>query len=133
MIILTWINYDKRITRPVETHFNFIPKGKIKRHERLREAAIREVREETGLQSPIRAGGPLGLVDYLFVADDGCLYFKTVHYFLLESEDGGALKPRTEEGISDARWFPASNAWEIVSFPNLRPILRRAAESAGES
>jgi 8-oxo-dGTP pyrophosphatase MutT (NUDIX family) len=105
-----------------------IPKGKIKRHENLREAAIREVKEETGLESEIRSLEPLGKVDYLFLTDSEYLYFKTVHYFLLESDKGGELTPREEEGISDARWFPADNAWEIVSFPNLRPILRRAVE-----
>ncbi len=105
-----------------------VPKGKIKRHERLRDAAIREVREETGLQSPVHALEALGRVDYLFLADDRHLYFKSVHYYLLETENADPLTPRAEEGITDARWFPVENAWEIVSFPNLRPILRRAAD-----
>ncbi len=108
-----------------------IPKGKLKRHESVRDAAIREVREEIGLLSEIRSIEPLGKVDYLFTTEDNCLFFKTVHYFLLESNSGGELTPQEAEGISDARWFPADNAWEIVSFPNLRPILRRAVESAG--
>lgn len=105
-----------------------IPKGKIKRHENLREAAIREVREETGLDSDIRSIEPLGKVDYLFLTESNFLFYKTVHYFLLETTSGGELTPREEEGITDARWFPADNAWEIVSFPNLRPILRRAVD-----
>ncbi len=105
-----------------------IPKGKIRRHESLRDAAIREVSEETGLAGRIRSIEPLGKVDYLFLTEEENLYFKTVHYFLLESDSGGELTPRIEEGITDARWFPAGNACEIVSFPNLRPILRRAVK-----
>lgn len=104
-----------------------IPKGKIKRHESLREAAIREVREETGIEAGIEAGDLLGRVDYLFYGDHDYLFFKSVHYFLLFADSQGALTPREEECISDARWFDAENAWEIVSFPNLRPILQRAA------
>ncbi|MBN1827106.1 MAG: NUDIX domain-containing protein [Candidatus Eisenbacteria bacterium] len=106
-----------------------IPKGKIRRRETCRRAAIREVREETGITVPLLLRDRIGRVDYTFPCGDGRLVFKTVHYYLIEAEREGAVEPRTEEGIRDVRWFSAENAREIVSFPNLRPILRRAAEA----
>jgi len=107
-----------------------IPKGKMRRRESPREAALREVREEIGIQVPLTLRQPIGRIDYLFQAENGRLYFKSVLYYLIEAEEEAPLRPREEEGIVDARWFPLENACEIVSFPNLRPILRRAARPA---
>lgn len=104
-----------------------LPKGKVRRREARARAAEREIREETGIDVPLTVGRTIGRVDYTFQACDGRLYFKTVHYYLLRAPEEGGLRPRDEEGIVDARWFPHENACEIVSFPNLRPILRRAS------
>lgn len=106
-----------------------IPKGKIMRKESIRQAAIREVREETGIEVDLRMGGRIGEVDYIFQGDEKVMIYKTVHYYLLEADQEGDVTPRREEGITDVRWFPADNAREIVSFPNLKPILRLAATS----
>lgn len=110
-----------------------LPKGKLRRRESSTRAAEREVREETGIEVPLEVGKPIGRVNYTFHANDGRLYYKTVRYFLLRAGNEGELRPRDEEGIVDARWFPHEIACEIVSFPNLRPILRRASAAPADS
>ncbi len=75
------------------------PKGHIEPGETYEEAAIREVREETGLDVVSRAS--LGAVRYRFPWDSGVTE-KTVHYFLMEAV-GGHLAAQPGETL-DVMW-----------------------------
>ena len=61
------------------------PKGTPDRGESIEETALREVREETGLDVSIVA--PIGVTDYWF-AVPGERVHKFVHFFLMRAELG---------------------------------------------
>lgn len=98
-----------------------LPKGGIEAGESMEAAALREVREETGLEARIR--GKLGVVDYWFVwHDDAVRYHKFVHYFAMEHL-GGDMANRDEEA-EDVAWFPLHEAHGRMSFRNERALAR---------
>lgn len=100
-----------------------LPKGGLEGDEELEEAAIREVREETGLQCTIT--GELGVVDYWFVwKPDRVRYHKFVHYYLMR-HDGGRPQSRDDEA-EDVVWLPFDEALRRLSHDNERRLVEQA-------
>jgi 8-oxo-dGTP pyrophosphatase MutT (NUDIX family) len=100
-----------------------LPKGHLDGHEGAEQAAIREVREETGLR--VALDEHLGEVRYSFPTEDGRIY-KKVDYFLLTWQSGSPM-PQAEE-VEEAKWFTLEQAWELLSYPGEREVALRAAE-----
>jgi 8-oxo-dGTP pyrophosphatase MutT (NUDIX family) len=99
-----------------------LPKGLVEKGESFEEAAIREVREETGFDGDVTA--PLGTVSYWFVWE-GTRINKTVHFFQMKLTGGDAAFRDME--MEDVDWFPLSTAAESVAFDSERKIIRKAA------
>jgi 8-oxo-dGTP pyrophosphatase MutT (NUDIX family) len=100
-----------------------LPKGLIEEGESAEEAAVREVREETGHSG--RIVEPLGEVAYWFVWEDERIR-KTVHFFLME-ESGEEPGDRDQE-MEEVRWYPLSRAAKIAGFKSEKETLRKAAQ-----
>lgn len=103
-----------------------LPKGTPDGDETPEQTAMREVREETGLQ--VRILDTIGDIHYRFVRD-GRRIDKTVHYYLMEAT-GGDLADHDQE-FEDVRWFEVAEAEALLRFPTERDILARALPVAG--
>ena len=97
-----------------------LPKGAREEGETVAETALREVREETGLEAELI--GPLDTIDYWFVwAPERTRYHKFVHYFLMRFA-GGDFSQRDHE-MEDAAWFEPDEARRRMAFANERRLL----------
>jgi 8-oxo-dGTP pyrophosphatase MutT (NUDIX family) len=100
-----------------------LAKGGIEVDESPEEAAVREVREETGIEAEIEAS--LGETRYFYVWE-GVRIRKTVHFFLMRAT-GGDPNDRDDE-MEDVQWFPLERALKRAAYRGEREILGRAAE-----
>lgn len=100
-----------------------LPKGHIEEGETPEQAAIREVAEETGINSEISR--ELGVIDFWFMAG-GKRIHKTVHHFLFK-EVGGTLAPQESE-VDEARWFPLEEIVSLLAYPDEKKLIARSGE-----
>ena len=103
-----------------------LPKGHVEEGERDEEAALREVREETGLEGkPVRK---LGEIRYSFrdrtKGDAAVRINKRVHFFLLRYLKGDVRDHDHE--VDDARWYPIEQAIKLLKFATERKMVHRA-------
>jgi len=109
-----------------------LPKGKQDPGEDVRDCALREVHEETGLDE-VHALGPLGSTLHGYPDPDEhgepryCV--KTTHWFLMDTPEAD-LTPEHEEGIEEAAWVRWSDAADRLGYDTLRRHLRRAEPQA---
>lgn len=99
------------------------PKGKIDQSERSQDAAVREIKEEVGLNN-IRLLEKIGRSNYFFRLR-GELIFKTVFFFLVEATTNEKIKVQRSE-IQDARWFKLKQALEAVEYKGAKELLEKA-------
>ncbi len=100
-----------------------LPKGHIEAGETPEEAAIREVAEETGIQSEIAR--ELGIIDFWFMAG-GKRIHKTVHHYLFR-EVGGTLAPQVSE-VDDVGWFPLEEIISLLAYPDEKKLIAKSGE-----
>jgi len=100
-----------------------LPKGHIEAGETPEMAAIREVAEETGIQSEISRA--LGVIDFWFMAG-GKRIHKTVHHYLFK-EVGGLLQPQVEE-VDEVGWFPLDQIISMLAYPDEKKLIAKAGE-----
>lgn len=91
-----------------------LPKGKLDEGESLRDAALREVREETGLVC--RAGAPAGEARYI----DARGRYKAVLYFEMTAESG-RFEPNDE--VDEIRWLALAEAVALLSYAHDADLL----------
>lgn len=91
-----------------------LPKGKIEKNETIEEAAIREVKEETGIDHLKITGSPL--VGYHTYRIEQKRILKPTYWFPMYSEDK-ILNLQVEEDIEDAIWV------NPVEFINSNPKI----------
>ncbi|MSQ03457.1 MAG: NUDIX domain-containing protein [Myxococcales bacterium] len=103
-----------------------VAKGKLEFGEPPSVAAVREMREEMGVDVPVREVRTLGAVRYGFYTREGAPRLKTISLFLIElAEPFEDFKPLAEEGIAAARWFGLAEALQVLSHPSLRSVVGR--------
>ena len=98
-----------------------LPKGHPDPGESMKDAATREVREETGLEAELI--DKLGDVTYWYQRS-GVRVFKKVSFYLFEHR-GGNLEDHDDE-IEEAAWMPLEQAARELSFKGEREMVERA-------
>ena len=103
-----------------------LPKGHVEEGESIEETALREVREETGLEGKVikklgdirysyrdktKKGGPVRI-------------YKRVYFFLLRYT-GGDVQAQDHE-VDETRWFPIEEAIKNLKFATERTMVHRA-------
>ena len=104
-----------------------LPKGAKEEGESPEDAAVREVREETGLGAEIVAS--LDGITYWFAwAPERVRYKKTVHFFLMRHTSGVPTPDAVE--VAEVRFVSLADAHEQASYASEKKILKTAAEIA---
>ena len=101
-----------------------LPKGTPEDGETIEETAVREVKEETGLEVEIEE--PLGHIEYWF-SRDSQRFHKRVHFWLM-GERGGSVD-RHDPEFDVVEWFSAVHAVRTLTFPTEADVVRRAIEA----
>lgn len=99
-----------------------LPKGTPAVGETVEETALREVREETGIEA--RIVDDLGSIQYSF-ARRGVRFNKEVRHFLMEAVGGDVTLHDAE--YDEARWFAFADALTQLTYVNEVEVVRRAA------
>lgn len=100
-----------------------LPKGTPDSGESLEQTALREVREETGLEVVVRAS--LGSIEYWFLrTQDRVRCHKTVHFYLM-SPVGGDLSLHDPE-FDVVRWFHEEDALKAMTYADEVGIMEKA-------
>jgi 8-oxo-dGTP pyrophosphatase MutT (NUDIX family) len=107
-----------------------LPKGLIDPGEKALEAALREVREETGITAvPITK---LGDSKYVYVRSwgDGERVFKIVSFYLLRYESGRIdhIADAMRIEVARAKWVPLQDAPKLLAYGGEKQMARRALE-----
>lgn len=100
-----------------------LPKGHIEVGETPEQAALREVMEETGIESEISRS--LGIIDFWFMAG-GKRIHKTVHHYLFR-EVGGILTPQVTE-VDEVSWFPLHEIIARLAYPDEKKLIARSGD-----
>ncbi len=104
-----------------------LPKGLVGPGETPAATALREVREETGLEGAIET--KLGDVRYVYTWA-GERIFKVVSFYLVRSTRGrlGDLPPEQAFEVAGPRWLPLAEAPRLLAYRGERDMAARAAE-----
>ena len=107
-----------------------LPKGLVDPGEKALEAALREVREETGITAALVT--KLADIKYVYVRSwgDGERVFKIVSFYLLRYESGRidniAEDMRIE--VARARWVRLEEAAKLLAYKGEKQMARQAFE-----
>ena len=108
-----------------------LPKGLIEPGEPPQAAAVRECREEAGVDGVIERA--LGDIEYWYWRTEGATRFrvhKRVHFFLLRWT-GGDVADHDHE-VVEAAWSPIAAAPDRLAFGAERDLVRSAARALAE-
>lgn len=102
-----------------------LPKGWIEEGESAAQTAVREVREEAGVDAEVV--GPLGDIEYRYMSRydaESVRVHKRVHVFLLRYIDGST--DDHDDEVIEARWMEIGEAERMLAFEDERRMMARA-------
>ncbi|MCC5943592.1 MAG: NUDIX domain-containing protein [Bernardetiaceae bacterium] len=116
-----WITYEQKYLMIYRLGYWDLPKGKIDPGETPAETAVREIKEECGLD--ITLGKPLPSSYHLY-QHKGKNVLKRTYWFEAKSETD-KVEPQEEENIDEARWLTPEQvkAFMPQTYASIRHLL----------
>ena len=99
-----------------------LPKGTVESGEEYKDTALREVKEETGVEASIVKY--VGKSQYTFNTPQEQVE-KDVHWYLMIA-DSYYSKPQKEEFFTDSGYYKFHEAYHLLKFSNEKQILEKA-------
>jgi 8-oxo-dGTP pyrophosphatase MutT (NUDIX family) len=119
--------FDVALIRTHEGRWQ-LPKGWIEEGEAPEQTAVREVREEAGVDAEVV--GPLGMIKYVYTSTydpEPARVRKTVQVFLLRYLRGST--DDHDDEVTEARWVEIEEAERMLSFRDERRMMGLAREA----
>jgi len=100
-----------------------LPKGKLEENEKIKDAALREVKEECGINS-LKIVKNIAITFHLYTLNRQ-LVLKKTHWFTMKSDKKNNLKPQREEGITKVKWMNKVEIKKAMkkSYPLIQDLL----------
>lgn len=101
-----------------------LPKGRVEKDETIRQAALREVLEESSVKAEIIQY--IGMVYYKYknLKKDETVY-KTVHWYVMKTNSMNC-NPQKSEGFVDAKFVYIEKAKDLLRYEDERNIILKA-------
>lgn len=105
-----------------------LPKGHVDKNETFENCALREIREETGLET-VSIVRFVGITQHEYY--DSLLNaeaIKEIHWFEIKANKDERLHPQYEESIEWIRWVPKNEVANYLnnSYQNIREIISKS-------
>jgi len=121
-------NSDKEILFIYRNDKWDLPKGKVELNEKLKETAIREVQEESGVKK-IEIQDFIMSTYHIYTENEREI-LKVSHWFRMYSHDNkkSILKPQIEEGITKAVWKDINAIQKALqnTYPNIKMLIKNS-------
>lgn len=101
-----------------------LPKGRVEKKEDIRDTALREVFEESGVKGEIIKY--IGMIHYTYKnlkANE--IVYKTVHWYLMKTNSMESV-PQKKEGFMEATFVHIDKATDLVKYDDERKIIDKA-------
>ncbi len=100
-----------------------LPKGKVEKGENLKETALREVMEESGVKAEL--GKYIGKIKYNYRnLKSEKLVYKTVYWYLMKSNNMNCT-PQKSEGFIDAVFVHMDKAPNLLRYDDERKVIKK--------
>ena len=105
------------------------PKGHVEEGESDACAALREVEEETGIDS-LCIRDDLGYIYHIYQGiTDSAFVFKATHWFSMRTASQKQPVPQTDEAITQVQWVPLTGIMTMKMYPSMKYLLNRFMNS----